>query len=122
MPKEKFSMTQYLRLQRYLMELHLSGEACVFVDFSGHVDWVRIQVCSNKKEYDIHLYEQTIYLPEKNGNYVYENWKILADEIIEEIKQVVADREQKVAEHKEKLEADEREELARLTKKYNLES
>ena len=122
MPKEKFSMTQYLRLQQYLMKLHLSGKACVFVDFSGHVDWVRIEVRASKKMYEIALYDRTVYLPEKLGNYVYENWKDLVDKTIQEIEQAVSERERIIAKSNEEKEAAEKKELARLKEKYNLES
>ena len=110
------SKTQYLRLQGYLYDLHISGEACVFSDFSGHVDWFQIRVVSSKKAYDDVLFDKTLYIstewkPEESD-------KKTVDEIIAQIDEVVKNKVAKLAEIHEKREAEEKAQYEKLKAKY----
>ena len=110
------SKTQYLRLQGYLYDLHISGEACVFSDLSGHVDWLEIMVASSKKAYKDMLFSKTIYIstewkPEESD-------KKTVGEIIAQIDEVVKNKVAKLAEIQKKREADEKAQYEKLKAKY----
>ena len=99
------SKTQYLRLQGYLYDLHMSGKVCVFSELSGHVDWLNISVANNKTGYHDVLFNETLrvsteWKPEESD-------KEIVDDIIAQIDDVVKNKVAKLAEiRKEQLEAE----------------
>ena len=110
------SKTQYLRLQGYLYDLHLSGKVCVFIDLSGHVDWLEISVVSSKTDYHDVLFKKTLYVstewkPEESD-------KEIVDEIIAQIDDVVKNKVAKLAEIQKKREANEKAQYEKLKAKY----
>ena len=110
------SKTQYLRLQGYLYDLHISGEACVFSSLSGHVDWLEMQVVSSKEAYNDVLFDKTLYIstewkPEESD-------KETVDEIIAQVDKVVKNKATELAEIQKKREADEKAQYEKLKAKY----
>lgn len=110
------SKTQYLRLQGYLYDLHMSGEVCVFSDLSGHVDWLQVRVTYSRQDYATVLFNETIYIvtdykPDQTD-------KEIVDEIIARIDKGVKDKATKLAEIQEKREADEKAQYEKLKAKY----
>ena len=110
------SKTQYLRLQGYLYDLNISGEACVFSDFSGHVDWLEISVANSKTGYHDVLFSKTLYVSTKWEPE--ESDKEIVDEIIAQIDDVVKNKVAKLAEIQKKREANEKAQYEKLKAKY----
>lgn len=117
-------MKEVMRLQKYLLELHMSERACVFSNFSGHVDHIDIRICPDRNNYNIELYEIEVGIPAiapKYEHLIYlrkRDWKKYIDEIIEDIEDALAYREEKIAEAAKEREALERARYEALKEKY----
>ena len=110
------SKTQYLRLQGYLYDLHISGEVCVFSGLSGHVDWLDITVASSRRDYTDQLFKETVYVatdykPDQTD-------KEIVDGIIARIDEVVKSKAVRQVEAQKRREADERKQYEKLKAKY----
>ena len=110
------SKTQYLRLQGYLYDLHISDEVCVFSELSGHVDWLDITVVSNRRDYKDQLFKETVYVatyykPDQTD-------KEIVDGIIARIDEVVKSKVVRQVEAQKRREADERKQYEKLKAKY----
>ena len=115
--KHYLSKTQYLRLQGYLYDLHKSGEACVFSDMSGHVDWLRIRVVNSTEDYTAVLFDTTLYVgteykPDRTDTEV-------VDDIITSIKEVLEDRKNILKQQQIALEEAERKKYEELKAKFD---
>lgn len=54
--------------------VHRETDYCVFIDFSGHVDGLRISVAESKKHYGVKIHSWNFYTDESyNYNYNYNN-------------------------------------------------
>lgn len=102
--------TQYLRLQEYLIDLHNSEVCCVFIDFSGHVDWLRIEIAESKDLYMRKLYSKTVYTDSLKKKKV--------DEIINEIEIVLLEKDKRIREAKNEEERVEYEKYLELKAKF----
>jgi len=108
------------RLCNYAIGLQLSGKVCVFIDFSGHVEWVTVSLKKSIKEYDKILDSWTISF----GNY-YDGKsrppsvvKKHVSDVIKEMQTVVDNYEAAVAKEQEETKQREIEKLAELKAKY----
>ena len=109
MSKTKCS-TQIKRLTDYLVDLHMSGDVCVFWNLSGHVDQLELSIRNSQLQYGKTLYDTQFYIfnenaekPSYNEDYLKKkDWKKFVDEIIEDIKYAIEQRSEKL----EKLEAE----------------
>ena len=93
----KVNIEQYMRLQKYLIELHKTGKVCVSVDMSGHVDWVSIHIMPSQEEYLTSLYEKQTwvqYLSKKMVDSIIEDIKKVIDNLDAKKKEIAAEKEQ----------------------------
>lgn len=91
--------TQIKRLNNFLIDLHMTGEVCVFTRLSGHVDQFEVDVCASQKQYGNKLYSRQFYFYNENADKNYDmsylkdtDWKELVDGIIEDIKDAIKNR------------------------------
>ena len=102
------NVKQYVRLQKYLIELHQKGNVCVFADLSGHVDWVDVHITPSQEDYDVRLYQRTIYTDCLTKKVVDDTIKVInnvLDNLEAKKKEIAAEKEQQERETYEKLKA-----------------
>jgi len=110
------------RLCNYAIGLHLSGKVCVFIDMSGHVEWLAITIRKSIKEYDKVLGNWTVsfgkYYDGKNRppSVI----KKHVTNIIKEMQSVVDNYEEALAKEQERTKQLELEKLEELKAKYEV--
>ena len=120
MSKEwKLSKTQYLILQGYLYDIHLSGKACVFSELAGHVDGLCIRIVESKEKYNNHIYGSAASHRWIQGGWEKEQTsKQFVDGIISDIEEAMSKKEEILAEEKIEKEKKEREQYEELKRKF----
>lgn len=109
------------RLQKYLLELHLSRKVCVFSELSGHVDCLNVSIRHSIERYNTTLFEQEIRLPSEKFASLSSpkrNWTKYIDDVIENIEFAIMQRDRKLQEQDEAAKARERKYYEELKAKY----
>ena len=88
---------ELLRLFKYLLDIQLNTDYCVFYDISGHVDTMSIRIARSKSDYENIVYRNSfIHLDRINKTGVLRrrletvDWKKKVDEIIESIDEKIS--------------------------------
>ena len=106
-------------LMQYAMELHLKNDLCVFIDMSGHVDWLEIKVAPNRNEYIDQLGSWRIRFRNYDKKYISSaSAKKQVRDIIAELNFIVNNKEAVIAQAEQLKMESELKKLAELKKKY----
>jgi len=99
----------------YLHKIHKSGKICVFINYSGHVDWMTVSLALSKERYGSELGRFTISFHTGIGV------AGISDQVVDafqKIKDILKRKDSLVRKAEKEEAAEEKAEFERLKKKY----